>query len=129
MHTHQGTMRAVAGFEDLEVFRRAYRVSLEIHQASLTFPVIEQYNGLADQMRRASKGICANVAEGYGKQAMSKAEFRRFIAIALGSADQMRVWLRYAHDLRYIDSAQWRAWSEKYQAIARMLSGLHRSWR
>ena len=32
----------VRGFEDLEVFRRAYRVSLEVHRASLEFPAIEQ---------------------------------------------------------------------------------------
>ena len=29
-------------FEDLEVFRRAYRLSLEVHRASLEFPRIEQ---------------------------------------------------------------------------------------
>ena len=37
------------GFEDLEVFRRAYRVSLEVHRASLEFPAIEQ-RALADQI-------------------------------------------------------------------------------
>ena len=47
------------GFEDLEVFRRAYRVSLEVHRASLELPRIEQ-RALADQIRRASKSICAN---------------------------------------------------------------------
>ena len=51
--------------EDLEVFRRAYRVSLEVHRASLEFPRIEQF-ALADQIRRASKSICANLAEGFG---------------------------------------------------------------
>ena len=28
-------------FEDLDVFKRAYRVSLEVHRASLRFPAIE----------------------------------------------------------------------------------------
>ena len=51
--------------EDLEVFRRAYRLSLEVHRASLEFPRIEQF-ALADQVRRASKSICANLAEGFG---------------------------------------------------------------
>src|SRR6266566_4987892 len=41
------------GFEDLEVFRRAYRVSLEVHRASLEFPAIEQ-RALADQFRPAT---------------------------------------------------------------------------
>ncbi len=85
-------------FEDLEVFKRAYRVSLEVHRASLNFPKIEQY-ALADQVRRASKSIPANIAEGFGKQSQSMAEFRRFVRIATGSADEMRVWARYCLDL------------------------------
>src|SRR5579884_3649995 len=54
--------KRVVSFEDLEVFQRAYRVSLEIHRQSLTFPQLDQ-RVLADQLRRASKSICANVAE------------------------------------------------------------------
>ena len=55
------TKRDVKSFEDLEVFQRAYRLSLEVHKLSLGFPSIEQ-QGLADQLRRASKSICANLA-------------------------------------------------------------------
>ena len=83
--------------EDLDVFKRAYRVSLEVHRSSLNFPPIEQY-ALGDQVRRASKGICANLAEGFGRQAASKAEFKRFVMMAMGSADEMRVWSRYCLD-------------------------------
>ena len=115
---------AVMPFEDLMVFQRAYRISLEIHRQSLTFPKIEQY-ALGDQVRRASKSICANLAEGFGKQAHSKAEFRRFLIIALGSAEEMRVWSRYCHDLGYIDEATWQSWRDEYQEIAKMLQGLH----
>ena len=115
---------AVSSFEDLEVFKRAYRISLEVHQASLTFPQIEQ-RALGDQIRRASKSICGNIAEGFGKQSHSKAEFRRFLVMAIGSADEMRVWCRYCLDLGYIEEAQWQAWRDEYQVIAKMLSGLH----
>ena len=111
-------------FEDLEVFQRAYRVSLEVHRQSLTFPRIEQ-QALADQVRRASKAIPANIAEGFGKQDRSGAEFRRFLRIATGSADEMRVWVRYCFDLGYIDEATWREWRDEYHAIAKMLQGLH----
>ena len=113
------------GFEDLEVFKLAYRVSLDVHRASLTFPSLEQY-ALGDQLRRASKGVCANIAEGFGKQAMSPAEFRRFLRMAIGSCDEVRVWLRYSLDLGYIREAEWRAWRDAYQQVARMLTGLHR---
>ena len=113
-------------FEDLEVFQRAYKVSLELHRISLQMPRTEQY-ALADQVRRASKSICANLAEGFGGQAQSKAEFQRFIRMSIGSADEMRVWLRYCLDLGYISNEQWETWREEYEQIAKMLQGLHRS--
>src|SRR5258706_10800522 len=119
---------AIRSFEDLEVFKRAYRISVEIHRASLRFPKIEQY-GLAEQMRRASKSICANLAEGFAKQRMSAPEFKRFLTIAVGSSDEMRVWLRYALDLGYIEEPTWQGWRDEYQEIARMLHGLRRNWK
>jgi four helix bundle protein len=111
--------------EDLDVFKRAYRISLEVHRCSLNFPSIEQY-ALGDQVRRASKGICANLAEGFGRQAASKAEFKRFVMMAMGSADEMRIWCRYCLDLGYIDEASWQAWRQEYREIAKMLQALHR---
>ena len=119
--------RTVRSFEDLEVFKRVYRISLDIHRVSLVFPKIEQY-ALADQVRRASKSICANLAEGFAKQRRSSAEYRRFLQMAIGSADEMRVWLRYCYDLGYIDQAAWASWRDEYQQIARMLTGLHAAW-
>ena len=118
----------IRSFEDLEVFKKSYKVSLAIHHASLSFPKHEQVHGLGDQMRRASKSICANIAEGFGKQSISKAEFKRFLLMSIGSADEMRVWLRYALDLGYIQDSQWQSWKEVYRGIAKMLSGLHKSW-
>ena len=116
----------VKRFEDLEVFKRAYVISLEIHKASLAFPKIEQY-GLADQIRRASKSVCANIAEGFAKWSRSKAELKRYLQIALGSADEMRVWLRYCLDLGYIDQDRWQSWRNEYEEIAKMLQGLRKS--
>ena len=111
--------------EDLEVFRRAYRLSLEVHRVSLEFPRIEQF-ALADQVRRASKSICANLAEGFGKQRQSRVEFGRFLMMAVGSADEMKVWSLYCRDLGYIGSDVAERWQGEYREIARMLSGLHR---
>ena len=112
-------------FEDLEVFRRAYRMSLEVHRASLDFPRIEQF-ALADQVRRASKSICANIAEGFGKQRQSRSEFHRFLMMATGSADEMQVWVLYARDLGYVGGDVAERWRGEYREIARMLQGLSR---
>ncbi len=118
----------VDAFEDLEVFQRAYRISLEVHRVSLTFPSIEQ-RALGDQVRRASKSICANIAEGFAKQGTSAAEFKRYLAMSMGSSDEMRVWARYCLDLDYIDAETWGRWRDEYQAISKMLQGLSRKWR
>ena len=49
-------------------------------------------------------------------------------SLAIGSADEMRVWLRYCRDLGYVEETQWRAWREEYQEIVKMLNGLRASW-
>ena len=89
----------------LDVFRRAYALSLDIHRASLVFPKVEQYGGVADQLRRASKSVCALLAEGAGRQTGSEAEFRRYVVMAVGSAEECKLWCRYVADLGYADPA------------------------
>ena len=116
-----------SSFEDLEVFQRAYKISLEIHTASLSFPSVEQY-GLGQQIRNASKSICANIAEGFGKRSYSQAEWIRYLKVAVGSSDEMRVWTRYCLDLGYVEERTWQRWSTEYKEIARMLQGLIKSW-
>jgi four helix bundle protein len=76
-------------------------------------------------MRRASKSICGNIAEGYGKRRRSNAEFKRYLLMAIGSADEMQVWLRYCADLEYIDQKSCERWRDEYRQIARMLQGLY----
>src|SRR6201984_2264752 len=99
--------------EDLEVFRRAYRLSLEIHKSSLALPRIEQF-ALADQLRRASKSICANLAEGFAKQGYSAAEYWRYLLSAIGSSDETQLWLRYCIDLGYLEKELGQQWRDGY---------------
>ena len=110
--------------EDLEVFKRAYALSLDIHRASLDFPKIEQFGGLADQLRRASKSVCALMAEGSGRQAGSAREFARYLHMAVGSAQEARLWGRYAADLGYIEHGLSAHWRDEYRHVIRMLHGL-----
>ncbi len=115
-------------YEDLDVFRRAYALSLNIHRASLEFPKLEQYE-LARQMRRACKSVCANIAEGFSKQRGSNAEYIRYLNIAVASADELKVWIKYCLDLEYVPSETASQWTREYQEIAAMMQGLIRSWK
>ena len=123
MEVIKADSRLVQEAEDLAVYQMAFQVSLEIHRQTLEFPKIEQF-ALASQMRRASKSICANLVEGFAKQAFSRAEFKRFLTIAIGSAAEMRVWINYAFSLDYIDRSRAEAWKDRYKQISRMLQSL-----
>ncbi|QGZ96296.1 four helix bundle protein [Terricaulis silvestris] len=108
---------------DMIVFQKAYAAALEIHRIAQTFPKHEQYE-LASQLRRSSKSICANLAEGRARQQGSTAEFRRFALIALGSTDESALWCRFAKDLGYLTEDQFQKLSGQYVEIAKMLNGL-----
>lgn len=118
----------VTSFRELDVYNRAYQIALQVHKESLQFPKIEQY-ALGDQIRRASKSICANIAEGFARHHNSAAEFKRFLGIALGSSDEMLVWSEFCRDLGYIDAGKWSGWNKEYGEISRMIYGLIKNWK
>ena len=116
-------LRRAPSVWDMDVFGKAYRAALDVHTLSLGFPRHEQFE-LASQLRRASKSICANLAEGRAKQQGSSAEFRRYVLIALGSADETILWCRFAVDLGYLSPDQHDQLFARFSEIARMLNGL-----
>jgi four helix bundle protein len=120
-------MTGGATFESLDVYRRAYALALTVHRESLRFPEVERFV-LADQMRRASKSICGNLAEGYSRQRGSGADWKRFLIMAAGSADEMQVWASFARDLGYLEAATASDWQQSYAEIARMIAGLMKAW-
>jgi four helix bundle protein len=112
--------------DKLSVFQKAYDLSLMIHKRSLTFPQFEQFE-LASQLRRSSKSICANLAEGMGKRASEK-DVLKFLRTAIGSCDETRLWLQYARDLGYLTPEEFQSLEDGYCEVGRMLSGLIKSW-
>ncbi len=109
-------------YRNLSVYQKAYQLALEIHRLSLGFPRIEQFE-LASQLRRASKSIVANLVEGMGKQE-SPAEVKRYLRIAMGSCDEVRVWLEFSKDLEYISQANYEHYDFRYQEVGKMLRGI-----
>lgn len=118
----------VKSINELDVFQHAYQQALNVHKVSLNFPKIEQF-ALSSQIRRSSKSICANLAEGFAKNHLSAAEFKRYAAIALGSAEETKVWLRFAKDLEYIAESDYDRFIENYEIICKQLNTLIKNWR
>ncbi len=115
--------RFVRKVSDLRVYQEAFSISLEVHKETLNFPRMEQY-ALGDQMRRASKSICANLVEAFARQSAYEAEFKRFLTIAISSSDEMQLWVQYAVTLEYIRLEIAEKWVDRYDHISRMLQKL-----
>ena len=107
--------------ENLDIFNRSYELSLKIHKITLNFPKIEQYGGIADQLRRSSKSIPANITEGYAKRYIYPQEFKRFLSTALGSCEETELWLMMSKDLGYIKDQEFKKLSSEYSQIGKMI--------
>ena len=64
-------MASLQGFRDLKVYHLAFKLAMEIFYESKGFPAEEKYS-LTDQIRRASRSVPGNIAEGYRKKRYPK---------------------------------------------------------
>ena len=89
----------IRSYKDLQVYKRSYKLALKVHEITLKFPDIEKHE-LGSQLRRATKSIPLNIGEGYGKRS-SENEFKRFLMMAIGSCDEVKILIEFAKDLNY----------------------------
>ncbi len=111
-------------YKNLKVWNKAYELTLKIYQITRYFPKEETY-GLTSQMRRASTSIIANIAEGSGKNHIG--EFIQFISIAIGSCNELEVYLELSIDLNYLKKKEYEKLNIIHVEISKMLFGLRKS--
>ena len=75
------------------------------------------------QLRRASASIAANIAEGSGQP--SRAQFARFLGIAIGSANEVTNHVLLARDTRALPHAECDDLLERCNSTRRQLIALH----
>lgn len=85
---------------DLLVYQKAFEAAMKIFELSKSFPKEETYS-LTDQIRRSSRSVCANLAEGWRKRRY-EAMFISKLADAEGEAAETQVWLEFAVKCRYL---------------------------
>ena len=106
-------------FRDLEVWKRAHNLTLEVYRATEKFPKHELY-GLTSQMRRASSSIAANIAEGCGKK--TEADFARYLQNAFGSASELEYFLLLSFDLGLLPKPEYERLTGDTIEIKKMLA-------
>jgi four helix bundle protein len=113
-------------FTELEVWKRAHGVVLEVYKLTNPFPRSEQF-GVVSQIRRAAYSIPANIAEGFGRH--STKELLQFLAISNGSLEELRYFPILSRDLRYLAPLDLEKLEKDLKAIAQMLEALSQSLR
>ena len=73
-------------YRDLDIYKKAFNLSIEVHKVSLLLPKYELYEQ-GSQVRRSSKSITSNIVEGYGRKKY-KAYFIKFLVYAQASCDE-----------------------------------------
>jgi four helix bundle protein len=92
----------VGDYKRLKVWQKAHKLTCAIYAVTRAFPRGDQFV-LGDQIRRAAISIGANIAEGCGRN--GDGELRRFLNIALGSANELRYLLELAIDVEVLPAA------------------------
>jgi four helix bundle protein len=117
----------IKSFLDLEVYKESFQLSIEIEELLKTYPVLERFL-LIDQMRRASRSIPAQIAEGYARREALK-DFQRYIRDCIGESNEMINHLLLSKHKGYIKKPDYvDELIGRYNTLEKKLSNLKNNW-
>jgi four helix bundle protein len=110
------------GHKDLKVYQLAYQLAMDVFRLSRRFPREEVYS-LTDQIRRSSRSVAANIAEGFRKR-----RYPNMLVSKLTDCDaeatETQVWIDFALDCGYLSKENHDRLVMGYQEVGKMLSGM-----
>ena len=101
--------------KDLEVYRMAFDAAMKIYELSKKFPKEETYS-LTDQIRRSSRSVCGNIAEGFRKRRYPKA-FILKLTDSESEAAETQSWLDFSLSCLYMTEKDHSELNETYEQI------------
>jgi len=111
--------KRIRSVRELDVYKLAFETAMEIFGISKAFPKEETYS-LTDQVRKSSRSVCINLAEGWRKRRY-KAVFINKLSDAAQEAAETQTWLEFALACKYIDKRTFKKLDDKYEHIFAML--------
>ncbi|MCC5616299.1 four helix bundle protein [Nostoc sp. CHAB 5836] len=115
----ENSIRVIKDHKDLEVYKMAFDSAMIIFELSKKFPLEERYS-LTDQIRRSSRSVCANFAEGWRKRRYQAAFVAKLNDCEAESAET-QTWIEFAVKCNYTNIEIGR---ELYGTYNQVLSGL-----
>jgi four helix bundle protein len=120
MKSENNKVRLAKRVQDLEVYKLAFETAMKIFEITKSFPPEEKYS-LIDQIRRSSRSVCANLAEGWRKRKYIAAFVNKLLDAAQEAADP-QTWLEFALKCNYITMEVYEELYERYEHIFAMLN-------
>lgn len=108
------------GFENLEVWKQARVLRRFVSDLTKRFPASELYS-LTSQIKRASRSITANIAEGYGR--FHYQENIQFCRQSRGSLEETKDHIYTALDEGYINADDFNNFMFQYELCLKLLNG------
>lgn len=117
----------IKSFLDLEVYKEAFQLLLEIEDLLKSFPASERFL-LIDQMKRAARAIPALIAEGYARRESLK-DFQKYLRECIGEANEMMSHIMLAKYQGYIKKPGYAEdLIERYTKLGKKLTNLKNNW-
>jgi four helix bundle protein len=117
-------------YKELEIYKTAFDLSIKVHHLSLKLPGFERYEQ-GSQIRRSSKSIKDQIAEGYGRRAY-KADFIKFLIYAQASNDECTNQIETIIAL-YPEHQGWKELKEAYDRLGKQINKfiqyVEKNWR
>ena len=113
-------MAQIHDFRQLRVYSAAFDAAAEVHTLTASFPVDERF-GLTDQLRRATRSVCANLAEAWRRRRSAK-HFVAKLSDADAEAAEVTVWLDFALRFGYLTPNKHGDLIDSYDHISRQLT-------
>jgi len=118
-------MGKIGHFRGLEVYKKAFAAAMRIFEITKSFPGEEKYS-LVDQIRRASRSVCSNLAEGWRKRKYV-AVFQNKVTDAMQEASETQCWLEFCFACDYIDKQLFDELDAEYESIILMLNSMEKN--
>jgi len=119
MQSVNSNQSSIRHFYDLDIWKEANALCIEIYKLTEDFPKKESY-GIIDQMRRASSSIGANIAEGFGR--FHYKEKIKFYYNSRGSVCEVQNFLFLSQDLNYLEKKKARDIFIKYENLNKRIN-------
>jgi four helix bundle protein len=113
-------------FHTIRAWQLADDLAVAVYRATAAFPRHEIY-GLTSQLRRSAYSVPSNIAEGCCRS--TRADYLRFLDMALGSLSEARYQLHLARRLDYLPAEVYAALEAQANETGRTLNGLMKAVR